>query len=249
MTSWLVLAMLSITLGAFVQSALGLGFALLAAPVLLLWVQPHASVVAVLALGMLSTGLVLTPHLRRAPATELQGVVVPLLVGAVLGAPLGALALRTSDVDSVRLVVGILIAVSGGLIVVAPSRPVRAERRGAFVAGFASGLLGGATGIGGPPAALYLSNQSWTGSSFRLALTATFGVTCASALVTLLVLGAITWGEVSLTLLFCPAVLVGWTLNEITSPRLHLHESARFKMAVGLLVLAAGAGTVIRSQL
>lgn len=101
----------------------------------------------------------------------------PLLAGAMLGAPIGIMALAQLDRDTMGLIVAIVVLaasvalVSGWSAKGAPSRPATLST------GVASGVMNGATAAGGPPVIIFfLATPSGMATS-RASLIAYFGLT------------------------------------------------------------------------
>jgi uncharacterized membrane protein YfcA len=234
--AWFALAFAAVGFGAFVQSATGFGFALLATPPLLLALGPHKTVVMILLLHTIQCALVVGDE-RDALEPRPLG---PLVLGGLVGTPIGAVALARFDPAPLQVGIGVLVALSGVLLLVGPPRPLRAERAGSLVAGFASGMLNSGTGLSGPPVALYLSNQGWPRDRFRLALIATFLASNLAALALFVPLGLLTWSPVRAMLPLAPAVLVGWLLHRVTRDALAALHGRMFRIVVGVLIVVAG---------
>jgi uncharacterized membrane protein YfcA len=93
---------------ALLQAAGGFGFAVLAAPLFLLFVDPPRAIqLVIIVTTALST--VVLPGLRRAIAPDL---LVRLAVGSLAGLPLGLIAFRHTDPVPVRVAVGVIILAS-----------------------------------------------------------------------------------------------------------------------------------------
>ena len=233
---WFALVFAAVGFGAFVQSATGFGFALLATPPLLLTLGPYTTVVVVLLLHTIQCALVVGHERDKLE----PGPIAPLLVGSLVGTPIGAVALTRLDPAMLQGAIGGLVALSGALLLAGPPRPLRAEQTGSLVAGFASGVLNSGTGLSGPPVALYLSNQGWPRDRFRIALMTTFLASNLAALTLFLPLGLLTWEPTRVTLLLAPAVLLGWLLYRATREALSVLHRDTFRIVVGGLIVLAG---------
>jgi uncharacterized protein len=143
---------------ALLYTVSGFGFAVLAAPLYLLFVDPPRAIQLII---IISTALSLTvlSRLRRAIAWDL---LARLAIGVLAGLPVGLVAFRYADPLLVRLGVGatilsfaLLMAVrrwrrgqSSSLLALSPGRD--------FTAGVASGIATALVGMAGPPALIYL---------------------------------------------------------------------------------------------
>ncbi len=149
--------------GALVQSSIGFGFALVAMPLLvsLLGIHTAAPLVALAAL-FLEIGILL----RYREAFNFQ-VVKYLIMGAVVGIPLGVLAVRGIDGVIVNRILGLIVIGYALYALVAPALPEFAGRGWAHFFGFLAGILGGAYNTGGPPVVIYGNCRGWKPDEFK----------------------------------------------------------------------------------
>jgi uncharacterized membrane protein YfcA len=161
----MALAALAAFAGAAVQSASGLGFALVLSPALFAVMDPEEAVTAVLLLGAALCVLVLIES-RRVATYGLGRLLVPSVPGLFVGVVVLALLSKES------LQVGV------GLAVIAAAawqlRHSAAVRIPAAAAGFLAGVLTTSISINGPPLALWLESQSVPPPRFRVTLAASF---------------------------------------------------------------------------
>ncbi|RXJ73645.1 hypothetical protein CS022_07790 [Veronia nyctiphanis] len=142
---------LLLSIGAFIQSLVGFGLAIVVAPVLLIIDSSHVpSTITVVALylglinawqyrGHLSLGGLTWAFLGRVPGSILGGVVLTVFSLTVIEITLALLVLFS-------------VMISLSKVSVRPSNP------NMLIAGFFSGLMGTTTSVGGPPMALVLQN-------------------------------------------------------------------------------------------
>ncbi|HEY2153838.1 MAG TPA: sulfite exporter TauE/SafE family protein [Vicinamibacterales bacterium] len=99
-----------------------------------------------------------------------------LIFAALLGLPLGLILLARADDHLVRLLLGsVIILFSVYSLVIGRSRNLANDHAGWLMAcGFASGVLGGAYGMNGPPLAIYGALRKWSPQHFRATLEAYF---------------------------------------------------------------------------
>jgi uncharacterized protein len=168
-----------------VQSAAGIGFALVLGPALLAVLEPAEAVPALIVLGLALNALVLggEGRERRIRRDDLRG----LLIGAVPGVAAGVVLLRTADGDALRVLVGLAVLAA----VAAQVRPRESMRptasvRSAPAVGVLTGTLTTATSVNGPPLLLWLQARGAGPADLRDTLTA--------ALLGLNVLGAVAVG-------------------------------------------------------
>lgn len=233
---WILLALLAVAIAAFVQTSTGFGFALIAAPFLVMGLQVRVAIITLLCLHSLQCAAVLAGAWRRvswAPIT-------PLVVGGLVGTPIGAIILRTAEPELLRLSIGLVILVSGVVLLATSPRPIAAERAGSVAAGFVSGLLNSGTGLSGPPLALFLGNQGWEGDRFRTALLATFLVSNLAALAVYVLLDIPSVGIAQPVAILAPAVLGGVLAERFAGHGLSGLNGPRLRTAIGTFVIVAG---------
>jgi uncharacterized protein len=237
LANWVGLA--ATTFGAALLYAVsGFGFAVLAAPLYLLFVDPPRAIQLVI---IISTALSLTvvSGLRHAVA---WGVLLRLTIGALAGLPLGLLAFRLADPLIVRLGVGVTILSLAVLMALRRRRDQRLtlfalSPRGDFTAGAASGVATALVGMAGPPALIYLLLAGAAAITVRATLLAFFalayGATLISHAMTIGVPGS-TWLAAS-TLV--PFALLGGFAGRPIGDRLGAEE---FQLLAIVLLATAG---------
>ena len=237
MTPYLLTGLVYLLAG-FTQGYTGFGSALIAIPLLTLFLDLKTAV-PVSVLSGLAITLVLALALRR--ELERQKL-MPLILGALPGVALGVFLLQELSSDLLRILLGgLLIAYSMfGLLFRLPRR--RRHLAWACFAGFGSGLLGSTLSTIGPPAIVYTSLTPWsrdqikaTLSGFFLASTA--AVACAHAFT-----GLITWPVISLFSAACPALLLGVALGLWVSKRTGEQD---YRRVVLVLLIGMGLGLLV----
>jgi uncharacterized membrane protein YfcA len=172
---------------ACVQATTGIGFALVLSPVLFAALSPAGAIVAVTALGLELNLLVLLGE-RRRPRVAWREL-VPILLAAVPGSVCGVLLLRALPKPALQVAVGVALICAAVLLWrrSAARRPARQSSgvSGRVAIGFGTGALGTATGVSGPPVALWLARTGLTPGEMRDSLSASFLVFGVIALVTL----------------------------------------------------------------
>jgi uncharacterized membrane protein YfcA len=214
--NWAGLAVTSFA-ASVLLAANGFGFAMLAAPFFLLFAPPDFAIqiVVILTLAMALTVLPGIWHdihwslLRR------------LVLGGVVGVPLGIAALTYADPIVARFAIGATTTISTLIMVVSRYRrgpPLLAHRRGRDVAaGALGGITTGLAGMAGPPVLIYLM---LAGAPMRLVRATPmaffvfcYAVTLATLLVTTGVTGAAWYGAAGLFPLALGGSLLGLRLG------------------------------------
>lgn len=113
---WLQLGLVTV-LAATVQGAIGFAFTLLALPLFLLVLESTEAIQILLVLNLV-VPLCLVRHLWRDAPTDLARL---LIMGAVLGLPLGMVMFAYASLDTVQVVVGALVLAFAGVLALRPS--------------------------------------------------------------------------------------------------------------------------------
>jgi uncharacterized membrane protein YfcA len=229
----MVLAALAAFAGAAVQSASGLGFALVLSPALFAVMDPEEAVTAVLLLGAALCVLVLVESHRV--ATHGLG---RLLVPAVPGLVMGVLVLAALSKDALQVGVGVAVIAAAAWNL----RYRASVRIPAAVAGFLSGVLTTSISVNGPPLALWLESERVPPASFRATLAAAFLLLDVAGVA--LIVGREGADTVDLSrlgpLLAC--VLAGYALGAVGFRRL---DAERFSTVVLVIVACTGLASVV----
>jgi len=186
MTVLAVAAAGAVMAGAALQSAVGFGFALVAAPLLYAAAPSAEQAVGLMIVLGLEVNLLTLLAERRRPDPE-WGDVVPVVAWSLPGALAGVAVLRALDAVALQLLVtaGVLAALAVNLRAerrarvapraAAPARSSAPRARWARpLAGLASGSLSTSTSTGGPPVALLLMSRGLRPHVVRDTLTMSF---------------------------------------------------------------------------
>ncbi|MCG5212798.1 sulfite exporter TauE/SafE family protein [Streptosporangium sp. KLBMP 9127] len=163
MTAVLLLPIsLAVFVGAGTQRVTGLGFALVAGPLLTLLLGPAEGVRLLNLLSMLSCLVVLPFVWRDVDARQVFRLAVP----ALLVLPAGAWAAARISVGPLLIIEGVLVL--GALYALRrfPNPRLLRGRAGAVGSGAASGLMNVTAGLGGPAMTVYATATGWEQRSF-----------------------------------------------------------------------------------
>lgn len=215
-TVWLAMGL--IFTGAFVQTAIGFGLAIVAAP--LLFVLSPAYVPAPISIVALFISLLSAFKYR---ANISIGGLKMALIGRVPGSIAGGFLLVSVSTDMLSLWLGGLVLFAVGVSLL----PFRIEptptRMG--IAGFFSGFFGTSSAIGGPPMALLLQHQE--ANQLRGNLSAFFVFSSIMSLLVQIPAGFLTLYHLSITLPLLPAAWLGYYIARKTT-----HNLAKEKIRV-----------------
>jgi len=222
--------------GSTVQASIGLGFGLLATPILAMidtGFIPGAVLVAIMPLTISVSIGSFADIDRRGAGLATAGRIPGVIAGAMVTAAVSARVL------SIGLAVAVLIAV--GLSVWVPAVSVTAART--IGAGAVSGFMGTTTGVGGPPMALLFQRSD--PKVLRATLSAYFAVGTAMSIAALTISGDIGARQWRLGLLLVPGVVLGLLVSQ---PLRHHLYGPRFRPVL-LVVCTASAVALLAEQL
>ena len=155
-----------------VQSTTGFGFALVLSPALFAALDPVEAVMTMLALGLALSLLVLFE--RGRPEHVNWRALVPLLLWALPGLAVGAVALTQLSKEVLQVAVGVAVIAAAAWQLWRRRRGAEPHPVPAAIAGFTSGALTTSINVSGPPVVLWLEARGARPEEFRASLAATF---------------------------------------------------------------------------
>jgi uncharacterized protein len=238
------LAAAAALVGASIQSATGFGFALVLSPALFAAFDPVEAVTSLLLLSLALNLLVLFEGGR--PEHVDWRALTPMLVAALPGLAVGAVALALLSKEALQVAVGIAVILAAAWQLSRRSaRDLSASHRAlppaaGWAAGFASGALTTSISVSGPPIVLWLEAHGVRPEEFRASLAASFLVlNLAGGAVLLVAEGSTLDADVVLPLL--GLVVAGYALGAMAFRRL---EGDRFFALALALVACTGAASL-----
>ena len=235
----LALAALVIT-GAFLVLGLaGFGNGLVALAFLPLVMSPVDAIVLLTIYTVLATVVIFVPLRADFDPRGLPA----LLIGSVLGTPLGVWVLAALPASTLTRLIGLVL-----LAIVALEwlgvYPQRLPGRGwALAAGIAAGLLGAAVGTPGPPVVLYTASQGWSPRTIKANLQAFFLLNQAVIMIGYWWAGLLTPHVWRYTVLFLVPAVLGLLLGMALFTRV---DQARFRRIVFAILFVSGLLLVVR---
>lgn len=246
LTAGLVVAA-SVAVGGVVKGALGVGFPVVATPLIALVLDPETAVVAIVMPSLLMNGVQAWQGRRSLAATDpLVRLLVPTLGTIVVGTVVGAYLLVVLPTRAIAALVGVSVMIYAtvslfGIPVAVPAHWLRAS--GALV-GFASGVLGGATGFFGLLLILYFSmltlDKAKLPALFSIVLV--FGVV--PQILSYVTLGLLTGERLALSAVAVLPAAVGFAIGTDLRDRM---SQAAFALAIRLALLSVAAVLVWRA--
>jgi uncharacterized membrane protein YfcA len=226
----------AVLLASALQASIGFGMGMFAAPIVAL-VDPSLIPGTLIMVATLVTLIVVV---REREAIDLSGTGWALL-GRVPGTIAGGLLLAALPHRALSvLLAGVVL---GGVVLTSVGWIPAPRTRNVVLAGAASGLLGTATSIGGPPMALVWQRNS--GARLRGTMGSFFLVGSVMSLVVLTATGAVDQKTLRAFAVLIPAACLGYLLSNAVNK--HLNPKRLRWLAIG--VSAAGAVVLIGREL
>lgn len=219
---------------------MGFGLALVVVPPLLM-VLPATTVVPTIVLLSLLNTSAMTWHLR---AEVHKDLILPLVVGAMVGLPPGIYLLTTLDGPGFKAGVGIFILIFSGVLLSGWRRPLGNPRWALYPVGFLGGFLNGSISISGPPVILFLTNQGTPKDTFRANMAGYFALSGALATAGFAIAGVLTREVLLYAATIVPAALIGTYLGVKLSTRV---SQETFRRLTLLCVIVMGLVLFLRS--
>jgi uncharacterized protein len=225
-------------LASVARAMTGWAFSIIAVPALSLVFPPNQAVVLNILLALVAT-------LKNVPAMRGQisrRIFLPLLFSGLVGTPAGYWLHTVVDDSGLRLGMGLLVLVLSVAMHLITPRPQALTLPMLALAGLASGVLGGAVGIAGPPVVLLFVLTATDMGQARATLALGQLTVCLLAACAYLFGGYITLPVLWLFALALPVVLLGDTLGNRLFARYGGQTARRVSVAltygVGLLSIA-----------
>ncbi len=227
-------------IAAFFQSVVGIGFGMVAGPVILLVLEDPAAVVISTCMSWL-IALALFPWLRRGTDWTMM---TRLVLGAALGVVPGAMLLGAIGIGTLKGVAGFGIGLLTLAMIFGLPGMTRPGRAGDVIFGALAGAFGGCLAIPGPPAALRMTGLGYPKVTVRATMVSFFCVVWAmilAAQMTALSIPAQTFWNAAMLI---PATLAGLAVGNWAADKV---SEAVFRRMVIAFLLAASASLLAGS--
>lgn len=219
---------------AFTHTVAGFGFGLVSMGLLPLLVPVQFAVPLVAVYAWMVNGVVMVQMFRHIDGKRL----VPFLVGALVGAPLGIAFLRGVDPRWVQLTLGVILVVYCTWSLMGAKLPAGGVARlWAWPAALLGGVLGGAFNTGGPPAVVYLTLTDWPKDVIKATLQVFFFVTTCLQLGLFFYHGMLTDEMLVLNAALFPVLLLGVFVGTKVYDRV---DQALFRKLLLMLLTVVG---------
>lgn len=164
--------LLVVFLATLIRSSFGFGEALVAVPLLALFIPLKEAAPLAVLLSITVAAVIVAQDWRKIHVRSAGWLVSSTL----LGIPLGLALLTSSHQQAVKIALAILIVAFSGYSLLGRRPPeLRSDSRTWLLGcGFCAGVLGGAYGMNAPPLVMYGAMRRWTARHFRATLQAYF---------------------------------------------------------------------------
>ena len=223
-------------LGVLVGTVMGFASALIAVPLLVLFMPPQTAVPAFTILTLFSHLVVIIEGRRHLRWNH----VAWLIAGGVVGTVVGSLSLASLPTRAVRLIIGASTVAFGLFFLRKAAASIRASRGAEVGIGLFSGWLGGCIGQAGPPFIMYALARGWEKEPFRVNSMAYFTPLNVVAILSYWQLHLLSARTFTLTLAALLPVLLASVCGLWIKGR--VNETTFRKLAIGLILLVGLAG-------
>lgn len=196
-------------LGGFVQGVTGFGSALVAIPLLCIFIDIKFAI----PLSVLN-GLIITSYLALKLKTHLDiKKLIPLCLSTLPGIVFGVTLLKKVDSKTIALLLGLLIISYSLFNLFYQQKPRHLRHYWSYIAGFCSGAIGSAFSAGGPPVIIYTTLKGWNKDQIKATLTGFFLFNSCMTVAAHSITGLITKETLVSFLFTAPFVLGGTVLG------------------------------------
>lgn len=227
----------AVLIGALTQRLTGVGFALVASPLLVLVLGPIQGVVITNIFGVATALMVYVFHIRGVEYRK----VLPILAAAAVAVIPGALLAQALPSHILAIGAGALVIVALALSVLAKRIPHVKAWPGQVVSGAASGFMNVIAGVGGPAITVYAVASEWEHRRFAISVQFYFAVLGILSLLgrgALPAISAIEW--VAATVALVIGLLGGQLLTRWVPVKAARTVCLTLALAGGIAVIARG---------
>jgi len=201
-----MLGFISILLASLTQGITGFGFALIAVPLLSLFIPELRNITPIIVIYSLLTNIVIMYKSRHYIAFK---KIIPLIIFGIIATPIGTYLLLYVKVNTLKIIIGLIITITAFAMFKNFKIKIKNESISYGIVGLLSGILNGSTGLSGPPIVLFLTNQNTDKDAFRANL-AFYGIaTNTFAIILFIVEGIVNTSVFNFTILYLPALIIG----------------------------------------
>jgi uncharacterized membrane protein YfcA len=238
---WILLGSLFFC-ASFFHGITGFGFGIIALPLLIIFSDPHESVITVMTLGTINVIYLAIKTRHKIPFKMVKRV----LIFSLAGLPCGLFFFLRFTGPSLRIAISLLSASFGLILLSKVSFRFRNEKLAESCVGFLSGFFQTSVGLAGIPPAVYLTLQSYEKLIFRAGINALFLFLMPCALVLFWFFSHIDTSAFLRGIPFIPIVILGQHLG---MKSIKVFSQATFNKIVILTIMVSGIYTLTSTLL
>lgn len=246
MDSTLLIVLLGAAVAGFAQGVSGFAFSLVALSIWAWAVDPRVAA-PMSVFGALVGQLVALPWVWRGFDVKL---LLPLVIGGLLGVPIGAWLLHWIDPDAFKFWLGVFLLIYCPLMLFVPQDYAwrHGGRAADALAGFIGGAMGGLAGISGPAPTLWTTVRGWNKDVQRGVLQA-FNISMhVATLIAYMLAGSIDRDVLVMFAWIAPVLAIPAVLGVLLFQRLNARAFRRLILVLlmlsGIALVAGSAGEV-----
>jgi len=223
---------ISILLAAFTQGITGFGFALIAVPLLSLFIPEIRNITPIIVIYSLLTNIIIVYKSRYYIDFK---KIIPLILFGIIGTPIGAYILLYIKVSNLKIIIGLVTSITALAMFKNFKVNIKNQNVSYGIVGLLSGLLNGSTGLSGPPVVLFLTNQNTDKDVFRANLSFYGIATNIFAIIIFVLGGIINISVLNFTFIYLPALIIGVFAGIKISTK--IKENLFRNITIGLIAL------------
>lgn len=234
---------LAVFVAALFQATTGLGFGLLAGPLLMLALEDISAVQATILLSLMIALILSPPLVKQADRPMLRHLVF----GTVLGLPIGITIYLNADLGSLKLLAGAVVLVMALSVLVIHRSPGSSKQEPLawylnIVAGILCGIMTACLAMPGPVPGALMAARSYEKTVIRATMLTLFVPAYGLALVLQVSVATVTLDTLTTTATLAPATLVGLLCGKVLASRV---DDKVFRLLIVILLLSTAASLLI----
>jgi uncharacterized membrane protein YfcA len=238
MTAYEIFWICIVVAGASASQAIsGFGFALIAVPLLSLFIEPQVAVVLATVVGAFSSTFQAVVDRKHAQ----RDLVTRLAISAYVGMPFGLLVFVAVSESVLRFIVGIVVLIAAISLMRGFSIP-QSKNKYDWLMGWASGVLATSTSTNGPPLVFLLQAKKLTPTNFRASINVVFSLTSFGAIALFVLSGNIDSSDFLGIAVSIPMLLMGVAVGYRIRPRINAEQ---FRVLVFVLLIGSAMSALI----
>ena len=235
----LFFSLLIVVAASTVIGTVGFGFSLVAAPVLLFYLEPQQVVVVANSLIALLMIMVLARTWNNLEFKASMGLVL----GGMAATPIGVLVLNSASPSALRITIAIMIIILGLFSLKNVQLPFVQSKMSGPVFGFLTSLAVTTIAIGGPLGAIYSISQRWKPDMVRASLALFFLASDLVAFPLYAATGLVEKDTLANIGLLIPGLIIGFFMARMIITWIN---ERIFRYVVVAVIVVAGSVTLIR---